>query len=241
MRSPLSCGSSWPSTPALVATRTSGDRLRTPRSGRRVAAVLRGRRRAQSAVPGAGQRTAERGSLEHRQVGRGVHRRVARCGVRAAVQGPVAVPGRSPRRLDDADARDRAQPSLGGIFTKLRATWGDLAPDRDRRHRRPRHRPDAHVRAQPALGYEVVGFVGDDDLGRRAAWRCSARSATSSGCSTRPQAVGVVVSLASVSSDDVNSCHPPADRGRVPRRAVVESPRHRHHPACAPSSSTAGR
>lgn len=56
----------------------------------------------------------------------------------------------------------------------------------------------------PALGYEVVGFVGDDDLGRRGGVSVLGSVDDLSQILHEQQAVGVVVSLASVASNDVN-------------------------------------
>lgn len=56
----------------------------------------------------------------------------------------------------------------------------------------------------PALGYEVVGFVGDDDLGRRGGVEVLGPIDDLSRILHEHDAVGVVVSLASVASDDVN-------------------------------------
>jgi exopolysaccharide biosynthesis polyprenyl glycosylphosphotransferase len=56
----------------------------------------------------------------------------------------------------------------------------------------------------PGLGYKVVGFVGDDELGQRGGVEVLGRICDLSRIVHEHQAVGVVVSLASVPSDDVN-------------------------------------
>lgn len=56
----------------------------------------------------------------------------------------------------------------------------------------------------PALGYEVVGFVGDDDLGRCGGVSVLGSVDDLSQILHEQQAVGVVVSLASVASNVVN-------------------------------------
>jgi len=56
----------------------------------------------------------------------------------------------------------------------------------------------------PALGYEVVGFVGDDDLGRRGGVDVLGPITHLNELLNEHNAVGVVVSLASVPSDEVN-------------------------------------
>lgn len=55
-----------------------------------------------------------------------------------------------------------------------------------------------------ALGYEVVGFVGDDDLGRRGGVDVLGPIGDLERVLRETHAVGAVVSLASVSSDEVN-------------------------------------
>jgi exopolysaccharide biosynthesis polyprenyl glycosylphosphotransferase len=57
----------------------------------------------------------------------------------------------------------------------------------------------------PELGYKVVGFVGDDDLGPRGGVDVLGSVAEVERILVEQQAVGVVVSLASVSQDEVNS------------------------------------
>jgi exopolysaccharide biosynthesis polyprenyl glycosylphosphotransferase len=57
----------------------------------------------------------------------------------------------------------------------------------------------------PDLGYRVVGFVGDDDLGRRGGVEVLGPISDLTRVLHEQQAVGVVVSLASVESDDVNA------------------------------------
>ncbi len=57
----------------------------------------------------------------------------------------------------------------------------------------------------PGLGYQVVGFVGDDDLGQRGGVEVLGQISDLNRVLHEQQAVGVVVSLASVESDDVNS------------------------------------
>lgn len=56
----------------------------------------------------------------------------------------------------------------------------------------------------PALGYEVVGFAGDDDLGRRGGVGVLGPITSVRELLDQHDAVGVVVSLASVPADDVN-------------------------------------
>jgi exopolysaccharide biosynthesis polyprenyl glycosylphosphotransferase len=56
----------------------------------------------------------------------------------------------------------------------------------------------------PGLGYKVVGFVGDDELGRRGGVEVLGRICDLNRVLHEQHAVGVVVSLASVESDDVN-------------------------------------
>ncbi len=56
-----------------------------------------------------------------------------------------------------------------------------------------------------SLGYEVVGFVGDDDLGPRGGIEVLGTTSELLGLLERENAVGVVVSLASVPSDEVNT------------------------------------
>ena len=56
----------------------------------------------------------------------------------------------------------------------------------------------------PALGYRVVGFVGDDDLGRRGGVEVLGPTSELPRVLRETQAVGAVVSLCSVSSDEVN-------------------------------------
>ncbi|MGB7879747.1 MAG: sugar transferase [Ilumatobacteraceae bacterium] len=58
---------------------------------------------------------------------------------------------------------------------------------------------------KPGLGYEVVGFVGDDELGERGGIEVLGPVSDLSRILHENDAVGVVVSLASVASDDVNS------------------------------------
>jgi exopolysaccharide biosynthesis polyprenyl glycosylphosphotransferase len=57
----------------------------------------------------------------------------------------------------------------------------------------------------PELGYKVVGFVGDDDLGRRGGVEVLGPVSEIDRILHEHQAVGAVVSLASVSQDEVNS------------------------------------
>ena len=57
----------------------------------------------------------------------------------------------------------------------------------------------------PELGYKVVGFVGDDDLGRRGGVEVLGPVSDIDRILHEQQAVGAVVSLASVSQDEVNS------------------------------------
>jgi exopolysaccharide biosynthesis polyprenyl glycosylphosphotransferase len=91
-----------------------------------------------------------------------------------------------------------------GIFVKLRAT-GAIS------RRIVIVGTDAHAigllhtyERNPGLGYEVVGFVGDDDLGRRGGVDVLGTIGDLGRVLQEAQAVGVVVSLASVSSEDVN-------------------------------------
>ncbi len=56
----------------------------------------------------------------------------------------------------------------------------------------------------PELGYEVVGFVGNDDIGTRGGVDVLGRLDQLSRVLAEQDAVGVVVSLASVSQEDVN-------------------------------------
>jgi exopolysaccharide biosynthesis polyprenyl glycosylphosphotransferase len=91
-----------------------------------------------------------------------------------------------------------------GIFVKLRAT-GAIS------RRIVIVGTDAHAigllhtyERNPGLGYEVVGFVGDDDLGRRGGVDVLGTIGDLDRVLQEAQAVGVVVSLASVSSEDVN-------------------------------------
>jgi exopolysaccharide biosynthesis polyprenyl glycosylphosphotransferase len=58
---------------------------------------------------------------------------------------------------------------------------------------------------RPELGYKVVGFVGDDDLGRRGGVEVLGPVTDIDRILPEHQAVGAVVSLASVSQDEVNS------------------------------------
>lgn len=58
---------------------------------------------------------------------------------------------------------------------------------------------------RPELGYKVVGFVGDDDLGRRGGVEVLGSVADVERVLEQTHSVGVVVSLASVSQDEVNS------------------------------------
>jgi len=57
----------------------------------------------------------------------------------------------------------------------------------------------------PGLGYAVVGFVGDDDLGQRGGVDVLGPLSDISRILREQEAIGVVVSLASVASDDVNT------------------------------------
>ena len=57
----------------------------------------------------------------------------------------------------------------------------------------------------PALGYQVMGFVGDDDLGRRGGVEVLGSISELERILHEQHAVGVVVSLASVKSDEVNT------------------------------------
>ena len=57
----------------------------------------------------------------------------------------------------------------------------------------------------PQLGYKVVGFVGDNDLGRRGGVEVLGPVSDIDRILHEHQAVGAVVSLASVSQDEVNS------------------------------------
>jgi exopolysaccharide biosynthesis polyprenyl glycosylphosphotransferase len=63
------------------------------------------------------------------------------------------------------------------------------------------HTYDRH----PELGYRVVGFVGDGDLGRRGGVEVLGRVADLDRILREQHAVGVVVSLSSVGQDDVNA------------------------------------
>ena len=58
---------------------------------------------------------------------------------------------------------------------------------------------------RPELGYEVVGFVGHDDLGRRGGVDVLGPVSDIERILDEQQAVGVVVSLSSVGQDEVNS------------------------------------
>ena len=58
---------------------------------------------------------------------------------------------------------------------------------------------------RPELGYKVVGFVGDDDLGRRGGVDVLGPVAEVERILREQHAVGVVVSLASVSQEEVNA------------------------------------
>lgn len=56
----------------------------------------------------------------------------------------------------------------------------------------------------PELGYRVLGFVGDDDIGERAGVRVLGPTAGLDRVLEQTQAVGVVISQSAVSNDDVN-------------------------------------
>jgi exopolysaccharide biosynthesis polyprenyl glycosylphosphotransferase len=91
------------------------------------------------------------------------------------------------------------------MFTKLRAT-GRIA------RRIAIVGTDPHAigllhtyERHPDLGYRVVGFIGDDDLGRRGGVDVLGPISEIDRILHEQQAVGVIVSLASVSQDDVNA------------------------------------
>jgi exopolysaccharide biosynthesis polyprenyl glycosylphosphotransferase len=90
------------------------------------------------------------------------------------------------------------------IFTRMRST-GQLS------RRIVIVGTDAHAiglmhayQRNSSLGYTVIGFVGDDDLGERGGVDVLGAIADISRILHEQDAVGVVVSLASVASDDVN-------------------------------------